>query len=83
MADQNGSNKGSIVEIKGVVLDAVFPSRLPEINSALSIQTERAGHYTNFQGTVSAFEPCFPKKASVADAEALFAALAVREVEPA
>ena len=49
----------------------------------ISIQTERAGHYTNFQGTVSAFEPCFPKKASVADAEALFAALAVREVEPA
>src|SRR3954463_7122345 len=46
MADPNGSssanlNKGSIVEIKGVVLDAVFPSRLPEINSALSIQTER------------------------------------------
>jgi F-type H+-transporting ATPase subunit beta len=40
MADQNGSNKGSIVEIKGVVLDAVFPNRLPEINSALSIETE-------------------------------------------
>ena len=34
----------------------------------ISIQTERRGHYTNFQGTVSAFEPCFPKKASVADA---------------
>jgi NADH-quinone oxidoreductase subunit G len=42
----------------------------------ISIQTERRGHYTNFQGVVSAFEPCFPKKASVADAEALFAALA-------
>jgi NADH-quinone oxidoreductase subunit G len=42
----------------------------------VSIQTERRGHYTNFQGVVSAFEPCFPKKASVADAEALFAALA-------
>jgi NADH-quinone oxidoreductase subunit G len=49
----------------------------------ISIQTERRGHYTNFQGTVSAFEPCFPKKATVADAETLFAALAVREVEPA
>ena len=35
----------------------------------LSIQTERSGHYTNFQGVVSAFEPCFPKQASVADAE--------------
>ena len=41
----------------------------------LSVQTERAGHYTNFQGTVSAFEPCFTKKDSVAHAEPLFAAL--------
>jgi F-type H+-transporting ATPase subunit beta len=42
MADQtsNGSNKGSIVEIKGVVLDAVFPHRLPNIYSALSIATD-------------------------------------------
>ena len=44
MADQtsNGSNNGSIVEIKGVVLDAVFPDKLPDIYSALSIQTDRA-----------------------------------------
>jgi NADH-quinone oxidoreductase subunit G len=42
----------------------------------ISIQTERAGHYTNFQGVVSAFEPCFPKAVSVSDAEALFRALA-------
>ena len=41
----------------------------------VSIQTERSGHYTNFQGVVSAFEPCFLKKAAVADAETLFAAL--------
>ena len=34
----NGGNKGRIVEIKGVVLDAVFPAGLPEINHALSIQ---------------------------------------------
>ena len=33
----NGSNRGSIVEIKGVVLDAVFPHKLPDIYSALSI----------------------------------------------
>jgi NADH-quinone oxidoreductase subunit G len=45
----------------------------------VSIQTERSGHYTNFQGVVSAFEPCFPKPASVADAERLFAALGVAE----
>jgi NADH-quinone oxidoreductase subunit G len=41
----------------------------------VSIQTERAGHYTNFQGVVSKFEPCFPKGESVLDAEALFKAL--------
>src|SRR3984885_1768022 len=38
MADQK--NTGSIVEIKGVVLDAVFPNQLPAIYSALSIQTD-------------------------------------------
>jgi NADH-quinone oxidoreductase subunit G len=42
----------------------------------ISIQTERRGHYTNFDGVVSAFEPCLAKKASVADAEALFVAIA-------
>jgi NADH-quinone oxidoreductase subunit G len=42
----------------------------------VSIQTERFGHYTNFEGVVSAFEACFPKAASVADAETVFAALA-------
>jgi NADH-quinone oxidoreductase subunit G len=42
----------------------------------ISIQTERAGHYTNFEGVVSGFEPCFPKGGSVIDAEALFKALA-------
>jgi NADH-quinone oxidoreductase subunit G len=43
----------------------------------ISIQTERRGHYTNFEGVVSAFEACFPKPATVADAEMLFAAIAV------
>jgi NADH-quinone oxidoreductase subunit G len=42
----------------------------------VSIQTERRGHYTNFQGVVSGFEPCFAKKPGVADAEPLFAKLA-------
>jgi NADH-quinone oxidoreductase subunit G len=42
----------------------------------ISIQTERAGHYTNFQGVVSAFEPCFPKGEAVIDAEVAFKALA-------
>src|SRR5256714_1115497 len=39
MADKK-QNTGSIVEIKGVVLDAVFAAELPAIYSALSIQTE-------------------------------------------
>jgi NADH-quinone oxidoreductase subunit G len=39
----------------------------------ISVMTERSGHYTNFQGVVSAFEACFAKKAGVADAETLFA----------
>ena len=34
----------------------------------ISMQTERSGHYTNFQGVVSAFEQCFPKPPGVADA---------------
>ena len=43
----------------------------------ISVQTERSGHYTNFQGVVSAFEACFAKPAGVADAQALFEALAL------
>ena len=42
----------------------------------ISIQTERDGHYTNFQGVVTGFAACFPKAAGVADAETLFAGLA-------
>ena len=65
-----------------IVLDAYA---LPENERAdvfipVSIQTERRGHYTNFQGVVSAFEPCFPRKASIADAETLFAAMAAESV---
>ena len=38
---ENGSdrtNTGRIIEIKGVVIDAVFPDRLPEIYTALEIE---------------------------------------------
>ncbi len=42
----------------------------------ISIQTERAGSYTNFSGVVSRFEPIVRKKDSVAHAEQLFARLA-------
>jgi F-type H+/Na+-transporting ATPase subunit beta len=45
MPDQNkGQNVGKVVEIKGVVIDAVFADRLPEINTALRIELpERDG----------------------------------------
>jgi F-type H+-transporting ATPase subunit beta len=36
------TNVGRIVEIKGVVIDAVFPDKLPEIYNALSIATAGA-----------------------------------------
>src|SRR5947209_9023551 len=37
-ATKTAKSTGRIIEIKGVVLDAVFPSGLPEINHALSVQ---------------------------------------------
>jgi F-type H+/Na+-transporting ATPase subunit beta len=45
MPDQsNGSNVGRVIEIKGVVIDAVFTGNLPEINSALRVSVpERDG----------------------------------------
>ncbi|MCX8114806.1 MAG: 2Fe-2S iron-sulfur cluster-binding protein [Burkholderiaceae bacterium] len=39
----------------------------------ISVQTERAGHYTNFEGAVRRFERCFARKPTVADAEQVFA----------
>jgi len=50
---------------------------------ASTIQTERRGHYTNFKGVVSAFEPCFPKRPEHVDAQSLFEALARVPVEAA
>jgi F-type H+-transporting ATPase subunit beta len=38
-----GENVGKIVEIKGVVLDAVFPERLPEIYNAVRISVPAEG----------------------------------------
>jgi len=42
----------------------------------ISVMTERAGHFTNFEGQLGAFEACFDKPEGVADAQALFGALA-------
>jgi len=44
----------------------------------ISIQTERSGHYTNFEGTITPFHGCFPAKPTVAHAETLFGAIAAR-----
>src|SRR3954453_3351956 len=41
MPSENGANTGEIIEIKGVVIDAVFPDRLPEILHAVEIQINR------------------------------------------
>ena len=49
----------------------------------ISVQTERAGHYTNCEGEVRSFSACAVKKASVIDAEELFHALALTEAAPA
>jgi NADH-quinone oxidoreductase subunit G len=45
----------------------------------VSVLTERRGHFTNFEGVVSAFEPCFARPAGVVDAQAVFEALTVQE----
>jgi F-type H+-transporting ATPase subunit beta len=42
-ARSDGENVGRIVEIKGVVLDAVFTEQLPEIYTALEIEIARGG----------------------------------------
>src|ERR671929_1917996 len=45
MAKNGGSsgNVGHLIEIKGVVVDAVFPDRLPEVYSALQITRPEGG----------------------------------------
>ena len=46
MAEQDvvsESNVGKVVEVKGVVIDAVFPGALPEINNALQISIPGIG----------------------------------------
>jgi F-type H+-transporting ATPase subunit beta len=42
MSSESNRNVGTIIEIKGVVIDAVFPDRLPGILSALEIAVPRA-----------------------------------------
>ncbi len=48
---------------------------LADVFIPISIQTERAGHYTNFEGTVSPFSAAFTVKPAIVHAEDLFAAV--------
>ena len=41
MPSESGANTGKIIEIKGVVIDAVFPDRLPEILHAVETTIAR------------------------------------------
>ena len=70
---------------KAIVLGAYADSgnMLASVFIPLIIQTERRGHYTNFEGVVSAFDRCFAKPSGVADAEPLFALLAAGAEVPA
>jgi F-type H+-transporting ATPase subunit beta len=43
MPEERNGNVGTIVEIKGVVIDVVFPEQLPEINNALQITMPDGG----------------------------------------
>jgi F-type H+-transporting ATPase subunit beta len=38
--NENTANVGTLIEVKGVVIDALFPGELPEINSALRISVD-------------------------------------------
>ncbi|MCE2903004.1 MAG: 2Fe-2S iron-sulfur cluster-binding protein [Gemmatimonas sp.] len=48
----------------------------------ISIQTERHGHYTNFEGAVTGFAPCFAPAPTVGHAEQLFRALSTAHGKP-
>src|SRR5438477_724654 len=44
LASNGSDNVGSLIEIKGVVVDAVFPNGLPAVYSALRIERPEGGH---------------------------------------
>jgi len=43
MSENNGTNVGSVEQVTGVVVDAVFPEQLPEIYSAVKIEMSGDG----------------------------------------
>src|SRR6478735_8247696 len=52
-ATGNGRNVGRIEEIQGVVIEAVFPDELPEINSAIYIEREASEDAEKISGGIS------------------------------
>src|SRR5215212_6368221 len=49
----NGRNVGRIEEIQGVVIEAVFPDQLPEINSAIYVEREASEDDEKISGGIS------------------------------
>src|SRR3954451_20226718 len=54
----NGRNTGRIEEIQGVVIEAVFPDQLPEINSAIYVEREASEDDEKISGGVSSRLVC-------------------------
>ena len=54
----NGNNTGKLLEIKGVVVDAVFPGKLPAIYSALRIPRADGGRPDRGGAAASRRRPC-------------------------
>ncbi len=42
-SEESGQNTGTIEEIQGVVIEAVFPDKLPPINNAITVKRPEAG----------------------------------------
>src|SRR5882672_5093227 len=57
--DTGGKNVGRIEEITGVVIEAVFPDQLPEINSALHIARPASNREIEQEGVSSGAEEEF------------------------
>ncbi len=55
---EDGRNVGRIEEIQGVVIEAVFPDRLPEINSAIYIEREASEDDEKISGGISSRLVC-------------------------
>ena len=48
MSESNGANVGRVEQVTGVVVDAVFPDKLPEIYSAVKIEMNGGDGYARY-----------------------------------